>query len=184
MMTFVSPSAQSFFGPGDDVHLQVNDECHILFQDQHSFCHVTKILIMENTIKQSSVNWLTILQASIGIVYIWFGVLKFFPTLSPAEDLANQTIHLLTFGLLSKQVSLFLLAVWEVTAGLMLVFKIKYRIVFWLVIVHMICTFTPLVLLPQLSFTNVPYGLTLVGQYIIKNIVIISALFVIREHTK
>lgn len=122
-----------------------------------------------------------VLQISIGIIYLWFGLLKFFPGVSPAEDLAAETIRLLTFGMLPKQVSLVLLAFWEVSVGLLLVFRIYYRIAFWLVLAHMICTFTPLILLPELSFTQAPYGLTLVGQYIIKNIVIVSALYVIRS---
>ena len=150
------------------------------FRKPVAFCFI-KVLKMEK-VRSSQMNWINILQASIGIVYIWFGFLKFFPSLSPAEDLANQTIQLLTFGLLSKQTSLFLLAVWEVGVGLLLMLRLYYRFVFWAVFVHMACTFTPLILLPQLSFTNIPYGLTLVGQYIIKNIVIVSALFVIKKN--
>tara|TARA_Y100001970_G_scaffold119565_1_gene148325 strand:+ start:335 stop:508 length:174 start_codon:yes stop_codon:yes gene_type:complete len=40
-------------------------------------------------------------------------------------------------------------------------------------------TFLPLVLLPEICFTNFPFGLTLEGQYIIKNLIIISAGLVI-----
>lgn len=125
-------------------------------------------------------RYIILLQTSIAIVYLWFGALKFFPSLSPAEDLATQTIRLLTFGFFSKKMSLLLLASWEIAAGLLLLLRVYYPFTFWLVLLHMTFTFTPLVLLPQLSFTNVPYGLTLVGQYILKNIVIASALFVIR----
>jgi len=53
-----------------------------------------------------------------------------------------------------------------------------------LVVTHMICTFSPLLLLPRLSFTRLPYALTLVAQYIIKNIVIVSALLVIHASEK
>jgi len=136
---------------------------------------------MEKTAELNGMRrYVILLQTSIAIVYLWFGALKFFPSLSPAEDLATQTIHLLTFGLLSKQVSLLLLASWEIAAGLLLLFRLYYSFTFWLVLLHMAFTFTPLVLLPQLSFTNIPYGLTLVGQYILKNIIIASALLVIR----
>jgi uncharacterized membrane protein YphA (DoxX/SURF4 family) len=120
------------------------------------------------------------LRISVGIIYLWFGVLKFFPHLSPAEDLARETIRILTFGYIQPPLSLVLLATWEAIIGLLLISGLFKRTTMILVITHMLCTFTPLVLLPQLSFTHAPYGLTLVGQYIVKNIVIVSALAVIR----
>jgi uncharacterized membrane protein YphA (DoxX/SURF4 family) len=121
-----------------------------------------------------------LLRISIGIIYLWFGALKYFPGVSPAEDLAKETIHLLTFGLIGPEWSLLLLAFWETAIGVLLLAGLFKRYTFWLVIVHMTCTFTPLVLLSNLSFTQLPFSLTLVGQYIIKNIVIISALCVIQ----
>jgi uncharacterized membrane protein YphA (DoxX/SURF4 family) len=107
-------------------------------------------------------------------------MLKFFHGVSPAEDLAKDTIALLTFGLIPPDLSLLLLAIWEVAIGALLITGLFARPVFWLALVHMVCTFTPLVLLPDASFTRAPVALTLVGQYIIKNIVIVSALFVVR----
>ncbi len=124
-------------------------------------------------------KWINLLRISIGVIYIWFGMLKYFPGVSPAEDLAKETIHLLTFGLIDSDLSLLLLAIWETVIGVFLIAGFFKRISFWLVLVHMICTFTPLALLPHLSFTQMPFSLTLVGQYIIKNIVIICALCVI-----
>jgi len=55
-------------------------------------------------------NSLTLLQISLGIVFFWFGALKFFPGLSPAQDLAGRTIETLSFGLLQPTVSLPILA--------------------------------------------------------------------------
>ncbi len=129
-------------------------------------------------------RWIVILRISIGIIYLWFGMLKFFPGVSPAEDLAKETIHLLTFGWIEPNLSLLLLAIWETVIGLLLLIGVYPKIVTRIVLVHMICTFTPLFLLPGLSFSSAPIALTLVGQYIIKNIVIISALFVIRSVAK
>ena len=40
-------------------------------------------------------------------------------------------------------------------------------------------TFLPLVLFPEVCFTNFPFGLTLEGQYIVKNLIIISAALVV-----
>lgn len=120
-----------------------------------------------------------ILAISIGVVYLWFGMLKFFPELSSAEGLAIDTISNLTFGLLSPKISIVLLAIWEITIGLLFIFGPRNRVVIMLAVVHMILTFTPLLLFPDLSFNSVPFSLTLVGQYIMKNLIIISALIVI-----
>lgn len=124
-------------------------------------------------------RWLVILRVSIGTIYVWFGALKFFPGVSPAEELAKETIHQLTFKLINPELSLLLLALWETGIGVLLIAGLYSKVVIRIVLVHMICTFSPLFLLPGISFTTAPFALTLVGQYIIKNIVIISALFVI-----
>lgn len=124
-------------------------------------------------------RWLIALRVSIGIIYLWFGVLKFFSGVSPAEDLAKQTIHLLTFKLIAPDISLLILAIWETAVGILLIAGIYTTITIRIVLLHMFCTFAPLFLLPDLSFTSAPLSLTLVGQYIIKNIVIICALFVV-----
>lgn len=135
-------------------------------------------------LNKSSRRWLIILRISIGIIYLWFGALKFFPGVSPAEELAKETIHRLTFRLISPDLSLLLLALWETAIGVLLILGLYPRVVVRIVLVHMVCTFAPLFLLPGISFTSAPFALTLVGQYIIKNIVIISALFVIDGFSK
>ena len=120
-----------------------------------------------------------LLAISIGICYLWFGILKFFPGLSPADMLAKDTISMLTFGFVSPTVSIVLLAVWEVAIGLALIFNLYIRQVIVLTLVHMVCTFTPLLFFPELSFQQAPFTLTLVGQYIIKNLIIVSALLML-----
>ncbi len=42
---------------------------------------------------------------SLGLVFLWFGFLKFFPGLSPAQDLAARTVDKLTFGLVQPGVA-------------------------------------------------------------------------------
>jgi uncharacterized membrane protein YphA (DoxX/SURF4 family) len=134
---------------------------------------------MATTMSTKIERWLIALRVSIGIIYLWFGVLKFFPGVSPAEELAKQTIHLLTFKLVGPEVSLLMLAIWETTVGILLIAGLYTTLTIRVVLVHMFCTFAPLFLLPDLSFTSAPLSLTLVGQYIIKNIVIICALFAV-----
>lgn len=118
-----------------------------------------------------------LLVISLGIVYLWFGTLKFFSGLSPAETLAKETIHLLTFGLIPDHISFLMLAVWEVTIGILLLLNKYLKAIVWLALTHILFTFTPLFLLPTTSFNEEHmYSLTLVGQYIIKNVVLFSAL--------
>lgn len=124
-------------------------------------------------------NTTNFLKWSIGIVYVWFGALKFFSGLSPAEVLAKDTIRIITFGLIPDEVNIILLAVWEVGIGLMLLSGIFTRYAVIATLVHICFTFTPLLFFPEVSFTHAPYGFTLIGQYIVKNLVFAAALGII-----
>ncbi len=121
-----------------------------------------------------------LLIISLGIVYLWFGTLKFFSGLSPAEILAKETIHILTFGLIPDNISFLMLAIWEVIIGVLLLLNVRHKSIIYLALIHIVFTFTPLFLLPAISFNEEHmYSLTLVGQYIIKNVVLFSALLII-----
>jgi uncharacterized membrane protein YkgB len=120
-----------------------------------------------------------LLRVSLGIVFFWFGVLKFFPGVSEAEGLATDTISVLTFGLLTPALSIYILAVWECLIGLGLIFGLFMRATLLLLWLQMLGTITPLFLFPAEAFSQFPYAPTLEGQYIIKNIVLISAGLVI-----
>lgn len=115
------------------------------------------------------------LRISVGIVFLWFGVLKFFPGLSPAQEIATVTIERLTFGSLQSNISIIILATWEVLIGLGLISGMFLRITLFLLFSQMLGTMMPLVLFPAETFTRFPYAPTLEGQYIIKNLVLISA---------
>lgn len=117
-----------------------------------------------------------ILIISVGIVYLWFGVLKFFPDLSPAESLARKTIDLLTLGIIPSKVSIILLAIWETSIGIMLSLNIYRRIAIPLAMLHIVLTFTPLLFFYDEIFVNGAFIPSLLGQYIIKNIIIFSVL--------
>ena len=129
-------------------------------------------------------NWMAhygilLLRVSLGIVFFWFGALKFFPGLSPAQDLATRTIGVLTFGLIPAHVSILILAIWECLIGLGLIIGAFMRATLLLLWLQMLGTITPIFFFPQEVFTRIPYAPTLEGQYIIKNIVLISAGIVI-----
>jgi uncharacterized membrane protein YkgB len=120
-------------------------------------------------------NGLNILRLSIGIIFFWFGFLKYFEGLSPAEDIATKTIDTITFGIFSEKVILYGLATWEVLIGIGLIFKIFLRETLLLLYLQMIGTFMPVFLFPEEVFAVFPYSLTIEGQYIIKNLVVMSA---------
>jgi uncharacterized membrane protein YphA (DoxX/SURF4 family) len=124
-------------------------------------------------------NKLKYLALSFGLIYVWFGILKFFPNLSPAEDLASQTVEVITFHLIPSNVGFFLLALLEVVIGVGLIIGYKRTVFVKIAIAHMLFTFVPLFVFPEFSFTRVPYGFTIVGQYIMKNVVFLVALFLL-----
>lgn len=115
------------------------------------------------------------LRVSLGIVFVWFGVLKFFPGLSPADDLAGRTITTLTLGIIPPSIGLPLLALWECAIGLGLISGRWLRLTLVLLFAQMAGTFLPLVFFPAEVFASFPYAPTLEGQYIIKNLVLVSA---------
>ncbi len=119
------------------------------------------------------------LRLSIGLIFIWFGALKFFPGFSPAEALALSTIEILTFGFVEPEIAQFLLALFEVTIGFLLLIGRYVRITILLLLVQMAGTMSPILLFPDVVFTTPPFVLTIEGQYILKNFVVISAAMVI-----
>jgi len=124
-------------------------------------------------------NGILLLRVSLGIVFVWFGALKFLPSFSPAEDLAGATIAKLTFGWIEPKAAVALLAVWETAIGVALVAGVHLRIALGLLFLQMAGTLTPLALFPALTFSRFPFAPTMEGQYILKNLVLISAAVVI-----
>jgi uncharacterized membrane protein YkgB len=125
-----------------------------------------------------------ILRVNIGIIYFWFGLLKFFPYYCEVEALAQETVHKLTFGIMNPAIEINLLAGWECLIGIFLIIGKWMRPVLIMLVAHMIGTFTPFLFFPSNIFRHPPFGLSLVGQYIIKNIVIISASLVLWQYEK
>ena len=119
------------------------------------------------------------LRIALGIVFLWFGILKFFPNLSPAELLAARTIERLTLGVVQPEVSLPVLAAWESIIGIGLIVGRWLRGILFLLALQMAGTFTPLILFPDETWSVFPIAPTLEGQYIIKNVVLIAAAMVV-----
>lgn len=117
------------------------------------------------------------LRISFAIIFFWFGILK--PLgLSPAEGLLKQTVTWLPF--IEPDIWLHLIGYWEMVIGILFLFKKTTRIAIALLFLQMTGTFMPLVFLPEITFQNGNiFTLTLEGQYIIKNLMIISAALII-----
>ncbi len=124
-------------------------------------------------------NGVSLLRIALGVVFFWFGVLKLFPGLSPAQDLAGRTIAILTFGVLRPELSVPILAVWECMIGLGLISGRWMRATILLLVAQMTGTLLPLAFFPEATFTRMPYAPTLEGQYIIKNLVLVAAALVL-----
>lgn len=118
------------------------------------------------------------LRVSLGVVFIWFGILK--PLgLSPAEPLVLATVDWMP--LFEAQTWVAIIGWWEVLIGVAFLFRRTLRVAIALLALQMAGTFMPLVMLTEVTFQagHVPYAPTMEGQYIIKNLLIISAALVV-----
>ena len=118
-------------------------------------------------------NGYRLLRIAMGIIFLWFGALK--PLgLSPAEALvARATAWIPVPGFL------YILTAWEIAIGICFLFQRLNRWAVVLLLLHMPGTMLPLITLPDETFVRFPYALSLEGQYIIKNLVLIAAGIVI-----
>lgn len=117
----------------------------------------------------------TFLRLSAGFVYFYFGFLKFFPDLSPAELLAGETLMRLSWSWLDARTAIWWLALVECIIGLSFLFNAFMRWIFFLFLIHQAGTFLPLFLLPELTFKIAPFAPTFEGQYIFKNLISVAA---------
>jgi uncharacterized membrane protein YphA (DoxX/SURF4 family) len=113
---------------------------------------------------------LRFLRIALGVIFFWFGALKLFPGLSPAEELVRQSTFFLNPDWFYP-----VLAIWEMTIGVGLMFGLFMRLTLLLLFLQMPGTFLPLIVVPDKVWTLFPFGLTIEGQYIFKNFILIAA---------
>ncbi len=118
-------------------------------------------------------NGLFVLRIGLALVFIWYGILKPFG-MSPAAELVRRTVYFVP-----PDVFIPILGWWEVAIGVGLLYRPLNRTAIFLLFLQMPGTLLPLVLLPEVCFTHIPWGLTLEGQYIVKNAVLIGAALVV-----
>jgi uncharacterized membrane protein YkgB len=112
-------------------------------------------------------------RLSLGIVFVWFGALKLLD-IGPAKELVTRTMYWVNPHWFYP-----FLGLWEVAIGIGLLVRPLIRAAILLLFLQMPGTFLPLVLLPHVCFTQIPWEPTLEGQYIIKNLVLIAAAIVV-----
>ncbi len=117
---------------------------------------------------------LTMMRVALGIIFFWFGALKLVPGLSPAEDLVRNTIFFIDPDLFQP-----ILAIWEMAIGLGLISGLFMRVTLLLLFLQMPGTALPIFVTPEAVFTQFPFGLTIEGQYIVKNLALITAAIVL-----
>lgn len=144
-----------------------------------------RIAKLENTILNwMAINGIILLRISIGIIFLWFGFQKFFPGISSAEDIATRTIDVISLGLVKSPYSMPILATWETLIGLGFLTGKFMRASVILMFLQMAGTLFPLVVFPGETFHLPPVVPSLEGQYILKNIIIITGSMVILAHSR
>lgn len=121
-------------------------------------------------------------RGAIALVYFWFGTLKFLG-FSPAEPLVQDLFQHTLGWLMPFSVFYILFALFEMWIGATILFRRFDQLNAWLIGAHLITTILPLFFLPEASWTGflIP---TLVGQYILKNGLIVSAMMTILSAPK
>lgn len=117
-------------------------------------------------------------------IFLWFGLLKIFSA-SPAEEMINQLFSMTIgswFSFISFSGFMIFWGIYEILIGLFFVIPKMERVAFLLFLIHILTTLLPLIILPAFTWTNflVP---TISGQYIIKNIALLSCAIVVLAHT-
>ncbi len=118
---------------------------------------------------------ITTVRILIGVVYFWFGALKFDPVVSEAEVyLPGRVLAVLTFGGLSPEDGTRVLAIWECLIGFCLLTSVAVRMAALMMLAHLLIMFVPLAAWPGQVWQSFPFILTIKGQIIVDNLVMIA----------
>ena len=123
---------------------------------------------------------ITALRVALGVVFLTFAAFKYVPGASPAEDIAVATIDKLTLGIVTGDAALLMVAVTETVIGLALVTGKFLRIGLLVMAGAMVGIMSPLVLFADQMWAD--NGPTLLGQYVFKDIVLVTGAMVVAAH--
>lgn len=118
-----------------------------------------------------------ILRIALGIVFLWFGLLKVFDVTPVGAIIAG------TYSFSPQREFLLVLGIWESLIGIGLIFKLFLRATLALLWIQMLGTIVAPLLSPGMFFQNWnPLLLTIEGEFVVKNLVLIAAGLVIGGH--
>ena len=117
------------------------------------------------------------LRVALGVIFLWFGALKLLGV-SPVLSLVQQT-----YSFIPAHPFFFVLGFWEMGIGCGLIFNRALRVTLILLCIHLLGTFLALLQAPSVFFLhNNPLWLTTEGEFVIKNLVLVTAGLVIGGH--
>jgi uncharacterized membrane protein YkgB len=139
-----------------------------------------RALILFEQVDVALTNWmsrysLVFLRYSLAVIFIWFGLLKFIPGMSPTVDVIENVTNKIFFGIVPAWTAVYGLAAVECLIGFGLLLNIFMRLTLLGLFIQMIATSTPVFILPDIVFSKIPFGLTIDGHHIIKNLILIGA---------
>lgn len=115
------------------------------------------------------------LRLWLGVVYFWFGALKFDATAGGEESsVPGRAVAFLTLRLLDETQGAQVLAYWECLIGFCLVAGLWLRTASLLMLAHMLVMFLPMVLMPRQIWESFPLLPTIKGQMILDNLALIA----------
>ena len=128
----------------------------------------------EKMVRFMSIHGVDYLRTSLAIVFIWFGWLKVIGA-SPVNELVANTVYWI-----SPDFFVPFLGYWEILVGIGLLFRFQLRLTLLLFWLQMAGTFIVLVVQPDIAFqAGNPLLLTTEGEFVIKNLILITAGLVI-----
>ncbi|MGI9097953.1 MAG: DoxX family protein [Solirubrobacteraceae bacterium] len=122
---------------------------------------------------------IALLRIVVGLVFLAFGLLKFFPDVSPVEELTIKTTDALSFGLVPGHVAIVVIASLECIIGLLLIIGRGLRVAVYLLAGQLVGVLAPLALFTGRLFDGPHNAPTLEGQYVIKDLILVASGFVV-----
>jgi len=145
-----------------------------------------RFIALENVVHRILVRRsISVLRISVGAVFLAFGVLKYFPGVSPAEGLATDTTDVLFLGLVQPDTAILVVATMECFIGICFLIGTGavMRVAIWVLAAQFVGILSPLAVDPSRLFAG-PHGApTLEGQYVLKDIILVAAGLVIAAGT-
>lgn len=117
---------------------------------------------------------MTGLRVGMGIVFFWFGALKIVG-LGPVDSLIKETLFWW-----DPSITVPLIGIVEVFISFVFFIPVLLKWFFWIIILHMLGTFSPLIMSPDLMYVdNNVFNLSMEGEFVVKNLVLLPASIVI-----